>query len=273
MSLFRCPICGAPLRREEHSYVCPDRHSFDIAKEGYTHLLPVNRKHSKMPGDDKGMAAARRAFLDKGYYAPLRNALCELAVSLTGPAPRVLDTGCGEGYYTAGVFDALREAGKMPQMAGIDISKFILRLAAKREQAIEFAVASSYHLPVADNSMDMILNCFSPLALEEFRRVLVPGGHFLYVVPSERHLWQMKEVLYDRPYPNEVKETPYEGFRYVTIRHVEDTIRLDNRQDIHALFQMTPYYWKTPKAGAERLARLDTLDTAIAFDIHVFERL
>ena len=101
----------------------------------------------------------------------------------------------------------------------------------------------------------------------------MPGGHFLYVVPSEKHLWQMKEVLYDHPYPNEVKETPYDGFRYVTIRHVEETIHLENQQDIHALFQMTPYYWKTPKSGVERLAQLTTLDTTISFDIHVFERL
>ena len=273
MSLFCCPICGAPLLREDSVYICPSRHSYDIAKEGHTHLLPANRKHSKMPGDDKGMASARRAFLDKGYYTPLRNALRELAVSLTGDTPRVLDTGCGEGYYTAGVWHALLEAGKMPQMAGIDISKFILRLAARREKSVEFAVASSYHLPVADSSIDLILNCFSPLALEEFRRVLVSGGHFLYVVPSEKHLWELKEVLYDHPYPNEVKETPYEGFRYMTIRHVEETIHLENQQDIHALFQMTPYYWKTPRAGAERLARLETLDTTISFDIHVFERL
>ena len=273
MSLFCCPICGEPLQREETVYRCPGRHNFDIAKEGYTHLLPANRKHSKMPGDDKGMAAARRAFLDKGYYAPLLGALCELALFLAGPEPRVLDTGCGEGYYTSGVFHALLEAGKTPRMAGIDISKFILRLAAKRAKEIEFAVASSYHLPVADGSVDLILNCFSPLALEEFRRVLVPGGHFLYVVPSEKHLWQMKEVLYDHPYPNEVKETPYDGFRYVTIRHVEETIHLETRQDIHALFQMTPYYWKTPREGAERLSRLETLDTVISFDIHVFERL
>ena len=273
MSLFCCPICGAPLRRTEHTYRCPAGHSYDIAREGYTHLLPANRKHSKMPGDDKGMAHARRAFLDKGYYRPLRDALCELSAAMTGDRPRVLDSGCGEGYYTAGIHDALVGAGKAPEMAGIDISKSILRLAAKRPQPIEYAVASSYHLPVADDSIELLINCFSPLALEEFCRVLVPGGHFLYVVPSAQHLWEMKEVLYDHPYPNEVKETPYEGFRYLTIRHVEAVIRLQTQEDIHALFQMTPYYWKTPQAGAQRLARLETLDTTISFDIHVFERL
>ena len=110
-------------------------HSFDIAREGYTHLLPANRKHSKAPGDDKAMAAARSAFLGKGYYAPLRDAICELGVSLTGDRPAVLDSGCGEGYYTAGLYQALLDAGKSPVMAGIDISKFILRLCGEARKA------------------------------------------------------------------------------------------------------------------------------------------
>ena len=272
MSLFLCPICGAPLTRGETAYTCPAGHNYDLAKEGYTHLLPANRKNSLAPGDDKSMATARRDFLSRGYYAPLRDTLCNLAVSLTGNTPAVLDTGCGEGYYTSGIYQALCAAGKTPAMAGTDISKFILRLAAKREMGVEFAVASSYHLPVADCSIHLLINCFSPLALEEFQRVLRPGGHFLYVVPGEKHLWEMKQLLYEKPYPNEAQETPYEGFRYVDIRHVETAITLENQADIHALFQMTPYYWKTPKAGADRLAALDSLTTTIAFDVHVFER-
>ena len=83
----------------------------------------------------------------------------------------------------------------------------------------------------------------------------------------------MKEVLYDRPYPNEEKETPYEGFSYEAIVPVEETITLQSQADIHALFQMTPYYWKTPKEGSERLATLEQLTTRIAFRIHVFRKL
>ena len=272
MSLFRCPVCGGPLVREDRAYRCPKGHSYDIAKEGYTYLLPPNQKHSAAPGDDKGMAAARREFLSKGYYTPLLNTLCSEISARTGDTPALLDTGCGEGYYTAGVYRALLEAGKSPRMAGTDISKSILRLAAKREKGIEFAVASSYHLPVADGAVDVLLNCFSPLALEEFRRVLRPGGVFLYVVPAADHLWELKQVLYERPYPNEEKETPYEGFTYEAIVPVDGRITLVSQADIHALFQMTPYYWKTPKAGAERLAALDVLDCRIAFRIHIFRR-
>ena len=271
-SLFRCPLCGAPLTREEHAYRCPARHSFDVSREGYTHLLPANRKHSAAPGDDKVMSAARRDFLSKGYYRPLLDELCRLAVTMTGGAPAVLDAGCGEGYYTAGIHEALLNAGKAPRTAGIDISKFILRAAAKRTRDVEFAVASSYHLPIADGSIDLLVNCFSPLALEEFRRVLRPGGAFLYVVPAADHLWEMKEVLYDAPYRNEEKLTPYEGFRYETVAAVDDTITLTCPADIQNLFRMTPYSWKTPKEGVARLEVLDTLTTRIAFRIHVFRR-
>ena len=266
-SLFRCPVCGAPLDRGDRAYRCPAGHSYDIAREGYTYLLPPNQKHSAAPGDDRDKAAARRDFLSKGYYDLLLNTLCCQILSLSGESPVIWDVGCGEGFYTSGIFRTLAAAGKSPRMAGIDISKSILRLAAKREKQVEFAVASCYHLPFADETADLLLDCFSPLALEEFRRVLRPGGHFLYVVPGPDHLWELKQVLYDRPYPNEEKETPYEGFAYQSIVPVEGTITLPCQADIRALFQMTPYYYRTRPADKERLANLDTLQTDIDFII------
>lgn len=272
MSLFRCPLCAAPLEREAGVCRCPNRHSFDVAKEGYVHLLPPNQKHSALPGDDRDVVLARREFLSKGYYQPLLNTLCSRILAFSGETPALLDAGCGEGYYTAGVYQALRAAGKRPRMAGTDISKFALRTAARRERGVEFAVASSYRLPLPDGSVDGVLNCFSPLALEEFRRVLKPGGRFLYVVPGPKHLWELKEVLYDRPYPNEERETPYEGFAYREIVPVEGTLRLDRREDLQNLFRMTPYFWKTPRAGAERLAALDRLEVRISFRVHVFQK-
>jgi 23S rRNA (guanine745-N1)-methyltransferase len=272
MSLFICPICGLALDSSGKAYRCPNGHSFDIASEGYTYLLQVNKKHSLSPGDDKAMASARRAFLDKGYYCRLRDLLCELAAKYCDAAPALLDAGCGEGYYSAGVFKALKAAGKTPRMAGIDISKFILKAAAKRMPDIEFAVASSYSLPLADSSVDLLLDCFSPLAINEFRRVLRPGGIFIYVVPAARHLWELKQILYEKPYPNEEKETPYEGFEYEEIVRSDTRITLDCREDIENLFRMTPYYWKTPKEGAERLLSLERLSICAEFCIHVFRR-
>ena len=274
MSLFRCPICAAPLSREEGRYLCPNRHSFDLAAAGYTHLLPPNKMHSRLPGDDGDMVAARSDFLSRGYYAPLREELCRRLIALTGenPSPALLDSGCGEGYYTQGIWDALVRAGKTPRLAGIDISKLALRRAAKKVKEGEFAVASVYHLPLADRCLDAVVDVFAPLSAEEFGRVLKPGGHFLYVVPAPRHLWQMKQVLYETPYENKEQRVEYPGFSYVDIVPVRYTVTLPCQADIHALFQMTPYCWRTPRAGREALAALEQLETEVAFDIHIFQR-
>ena len=270
MSLFLCPICAAPLTRCGRAYTCPGGHSYDIAKEGYVHLLPANKMHSKAPGDDKDMAAARSRFLSADHYAHLRDLLCQLTARYAPDSPAVLDAGCGEGYYTAGVYQALASAGKAPAMAGVDLSKPSLRWAAKREKNVEFAVASVYHLPVADRSVDLVINCFSPLALEEFKRVLKPGGVFLYVVPAAEHLWELKEVLYDKPYPNGSEEIPYEGFEYLGVERTERVIHLEGSGPIMDLFGMTPYAWKTPREGVARLAQREKLDVQAAFCVHVF---
>lgn len=270
MSLFCCPICSAPLTRGERTYTCPNGHSYDLSREGYVHLLPPNRMHSKAPGDDKSMVAARNRFLSAGYYAPLRHALEQLALRYTGEEVTLVDSGCGEGYYTAGIVHKLHCAGRTVHAAGVDISKFALRWAAKRDNSIEFAVGSAYHLPVATHCADLLINCFSPLATEEFCRLLKPGGHFFYVVPAPDHLWELKEVLYDRPYQNPDETISYEGFDALEIVPVETLIHIQNKEDLTALFQMTPYCWNTPKAGIARLESLSELEIRAGFRIHVF---
>lgn len=273
MSLFLCPICRRSLMREETRYRCENGHSYDIASAGYVHLLPANQKHSLVPGDDKQMAAARNRFLNGAWYQPLREAIARIALEVMPSQGTFFDSGCGEGYYTTGVRAALEGADKAPAVYGIDISKYSLRWAAKRDKSIEFAVASAYHLPIPDNSVDVLLNCFSPLAVDEFRRVIRPGGCFLYVVPAPRHLWELKQVLYDVPYENKEQRIPYKGFEYIRVDRVENRILLPDNQTIQDLFGMTPYLWKTPKQGIERLRQLERLEVQIAFDLHLFRRI
>lgn len=273
MSLFLCPICGQQLQREKGRYVCPLQHSYDIASAGYVHLLPANKKHSLIPGDDKQMAAARNRFLSGGWYLPLRDAIAAAATERMPERGIFFDSGCGEGYYTAGVQQELKAAGKQAEVCGIDISKFSLRWAAKREHSIEFAVASAYHLPIPDKSVDFLLNCFSPLALSEFQRVIKPGGYFLYVVPAPKHLWELKQVAYDTPYENKEQAIQYDGFEYIRIQRVERRIKLPDAQTIQDLFGMTPYLWKTPKEGIARLNSLTALEVQTSFDLHLFRRI
>lgn len=270
-SLFCCPVCGEALTREETGYTCGAGHRFDLAREGYVNLLPANRRHSKAPGDDAQMVQARSRFLDGGWYEPLRDALCRLLAAYTAPGTRLLDVGCGEGYYTAVLGRLVTERGGA--VAGLDISKPAVKRAARRFPGGEFAVASVYHLPLADGAVDAVTDCFSPLAAEEFCRVLKPGGVFLYVVPGPRHLWEMKEILYDKPYENPEKRECYSGFVYHEVAPVEYRFTLTDPQDILALFHMTPYAWKTPKEGVSRLLERENLCVSAQFHIHVLERL
>ena len=272
MSLFICPICGGKLERSDKSFTCPLDHSYDIASEGYVHLLPANRKHSKLPGDDKNMVRARSRFLCGGYYEPLRKALIALVLGLSSENPSILDSGCGEGYYAEGIYDALKNASKSPDVVGIDISKEAVKLAAKRVKSAEFAVASAYSLPLDNESLDFVLNCFSPLCNSEFRRVLKVGGHFIYVVPAPRHLWELKCAIYDTPYENERLIAKYEGFELIKTVAVEEKISITDRHTISDLFTMTPYFWKTPQEGASRLLSLVRLETEISFDVYVYQK-
>ncbi len=269
-SLFCCPVCGGGLERQERRYVCSSGHSFDRAKEGYVNLLPANFQHSKAPGDGKDMAAARTRFLDGGWYGPLRDELCQLIEDAAPDAPALLDAGCGEGWYTQALAQTVERRGG--RTAGLDLSKPAVKKAARRCPEAEIAVGTLYHLPLTGESVDVLINCFSPLAAKEFRRVLKPGGRFLYVVPGPRHLWELKQVLYDRPYENEEKREEYSGFRYLDVAAVETHFTLPKPQAIQDLFCMTPYYWKTPKAGAQRLERLEQLEVTAQFRVHVMEK-
>ena len=269
-SVFCCPVCGAALTRKDRSLCCTAGHSFDLAKEGYVNLLPANYRHSASPGDDREMVTARTRFLDGGWYAPLREKLCALAEQVSGPAPVLLDAGCGEGYYTAALDETVQRLGG--RTAGVDLSKSAARKAAKRCPSAEIAVSSVYRLPVPAASVDLLINCFSPLATEEFARVLKPGGYFLYVVPGAKHLWELKSILYDEPYENEEKREAYPGFHLMEVEPVEMSFTLRDAESIQALFHMTPYTWKTPKHGAERLAERNELTVTAQFRIHEYRR-
>ena len=96
-----CPLCGDPLSQRDRALSCPSRHSFDIAREGYVNLLPANRKRSRDPGDNREMIEARRRVHAADVYRPLAERLASLVSETAGGDARVLDLGCGEGYYAA----------------------------------------------------------------------------------------------------------------------------------------------------------------------------
>ena len=147
-----------------------------------------------------------------------------------------------------------------------------IRLAAKLLPEAAFAVGGSFSAPVRDGWADVLLNIFSPFAEQEFCRVLRSGGVLLYAVPTARHLYGLKEVLYDEPYENAEQQTEYSGFTLIGERTVTDTITVEGDQ-IRNLFAMTPYFWKTPHVGALRLAAKQSLTTEIGFRFLAYRRV
>lgn len=272
-----CPVCGATLRADAAGTLrCAARHSFDRAKEGYWHLLPVQEMRSKTPGDSREMVAARRAFLAAGWYGVFSAALGKLTAQYGAPAGpgqplHVLDAGCGEGWYDRQLVSALSAAGRPVQLAGLDIAKPAVRLAAKALPEARYAVASSFHMPVQPGWADVLLNIFSPFAREAFLQALRPGGRLIYAVPGPRHLYGLKQALYAEPYENPFLQVTYPGFRAVGEADAADTITVPGEQ-LENLFAMTPYYWRTPADGAARLRERAFLTTEIAFRFLVLER-
>ena len=147
-----------------------------------------------------------------------------------------------------------------------------MRAAAGKYKGCQFAVASAFAVPAADASADCLTNVFAPIVPEECKRVVKPGGVMILAVPGPRHLYGLKEILYDAPYENEYRETEYPGFVFVRRETVAETLILDNGEQIQNLFAMTPYYWKTPESGSRRLAQTEHLETEIRFDFLIYRR-
>lgn len=269
MSNFCCPVCGEPLSENTAGLVCSAGHAFDRAKTGYVNLLAPRAGGNH--GDDRLMVRARRDFLETDSYSHLADTVSDLCVQYAVPGVRLLDAGCGECWYTSRVRQALEHAGLSPKVFGVDISRDALIYGGKRDRTLELAVASVYSLPVADHGCDMVLSVFSPLAPDEFLRVLTPGGIFVQAYPLENHLWELKSAVYDNPYRNEVKEDVLPGFTLIDRRETRRVIHLDSSAVIQNLFMMTPYYYKTSREDQEKLQKLSQLDVSTEFAVCVWK--
>ena len=270
MSVFLCPHCRQPLTETEQGLVCPAGHAFDRARSGYVNLLPP--RGGGHHGDDRLMVRARRDFLDGGYYAPLADALSETVLRYAQPGVRLFDAGCGEGYYTSRIREALEAADRRPRAFGADISKDALAAAGKRDRALELAVASVYDLPLPDRCCDILLSVFSPLCLPEFRRILDEGGIWVQAYPLEEHLWELKAAVYDEPYRNHPAPDAQEGFELLSRQELRYTMELPDPVTVRNLFMMTPYYYKTSRQDQEKLDRLTSLKTQAAFAVCAYRR-
>lgn len=266
MAVLICPVCKKTLLKSDISMKCENGHCFDISRKGTVNLLLSGKARH---GDDKRMVDARKSFLDKGYYSPLRDRLTALAVKYAENGCTILDCGCGECYYTADISAALPGC----EIIGIDVSKEAVNRGASRHAGICLAVASVFDIPLADHSCDIVFALFSPFSGSEYLRVLRPGGIYITAFPLENHLFELKQAVYDKPYRNTVSPLEVEGFTLIENSECRFKAELTSNADISALFEMTPYCYKTSAADRAKLDRLEKLTVSAEFGIAVYRSI
>jgi 23S rRNA (guanine745-N1)-methyltransferase len=264
------------LSLNNRSWSCEKGHVYDVAKEGYVNLLLAQHKNSKQPGDNKQMVNGRRAFLEQGFYQPLANAISKIFNRhLTSHNDQVefsfFDAGCGEGYYMEQVNRSCNQTDIQIEFSGLDISKFAVQKAAKKYPNHQFSVASTFQLPLENNSQDAILQIFAPSSELEIHRVLKSNGIWITVNPAANHLYEFKLALYDKPTEHKAEQDTPDGFTVTQRLNISFVIQLTEPQQRENLLMMTPYYWS---ATAEKKQKLvDNLQQFTTdFDIRVFSK-
>ena len=262
-----CPVCGKPLQRDGKTWRCGENHSFDIARQGYVNLLPVQQKHSLHPGDTREQVLSRRAFLESGAYGPIVRAVIEAARS-RGAGGEVLDVGCGEGYYGTRVARALGSS-----LTGLDISKEAVRCAAAQYKDAAWICGTASHLPVADHSAGVLMSMFALTIPEEFHRVLAPDGIFIQVLAAQDHLMGLKSIIYPEILLKDKDSVPeLPGFALDESRQLSFAFTAEGEQ-IQNLLSMTPHFWRISAEGAARLAQVRSLEDRASVVVNVYRPL
>lgn len=269
--MLTCPICHTTLILQGKTYTCQNRHSYDVAKDGYVNLHIVQHKNSHTAGDTPESVQARRRFLAGGFYQPLRDKISSIINELSPNT--VLDIGCGEGYYTSSLAQNDR------QVIGLDIAKAAIIAAAKAHKTspngnISWVVGTGAVLPVADGSVDICTSFFSPLPKAQMLKALRTDGLLLVATPAANHLYTMRERLFEtvnlhNPAKFIAELSP--EFTLMDEWQIDAPMILD-RQNLSDLIDMTPYTYKAKLERKTALKACERFETVASFCVYLFKK-
>ena len=310
MSLFICPLCHSPLTPAADTWRCDGSlhpkqtsHPFDVARQGYVNLLPVQQKKSKAPGDSQVSIEARQRFLNHGHYAALQTLISQTMTELLSREKSVdgqgtnavnwLDIGCGEGYYTQAMaqigsdrIDALIAAdiSKPAVVELAKVSKAVSRLWSQQSKrstdkttAIYPLVTSAAHLPLRPQSVTGISSIFSPILPEAFAEVLTDGGYLIIAKPDIGHLATMRDALFDSVREHDSDKFLQEladRFTLLDTHRVSTELTL-SADDLADLMTMTPYAYRARSEKRQSLlasVEKEAFRTEAKFVIYVLQK-
>jgi 23S rRNA (guanine745-N1)-methyltransferase len=260
--------CGLPLESGGRTLRCANDHSFDRSRSGYANLLQPQDRRSDRPGDRREAVLARRRLLEQGYAGALFEALVSATASL-GPAPRVLDVGCGEGSHLGRLASRLEIEG-----SGVDISAAAIDLAARRFPDVTWVVANADRwLPYPDASFDLIASITARRNAPEFARVLSEGGRLFIAIPAADDLAELRLAVQGGSGERSRVETVTEEMRGHFEVASREGIRERRALEREALVDLLHATYRGLRRGdRERVAALDRLDVTFAWDVMVFQR-
>lgn len=192
VALLACPICGQAFRSQQSGrssgLICVNRHSFDVARQGYVSLLAAP---ARFHGDDAAMLDARARVHASGAFDGLLDAV---ARSVTARPARIIEIGSGTGTY---LLRALAAAGVGSLGVGLDASKVAARaLARVGDPAIASVVGDAWgRWPILDGALTDVICAFAPRNFAEAARVLLTGGALHVLTPTSAHLRELVEPL------------------------------------------------------------------------------
>ncbi|WP_410670943.1 putative RNA methyltransferase [Amycolatopsis sp. cmx-4-68] len=265
---LRCSVCGAPIGAADRTLRCGNRHSFDLARQGYVNLL-----HARIPAgtaDTAPMVAARADFLASGAYEPLADELARVCAEADG---LVIDAGAGTGYYLAHVLDAAPGAFGL----ALDVSAVALRRAAKAHPRLGAAVWNLWEpWPLGDEVASVMLNVFAPRNGPEFHRVLRPGGLLTVAAPAPDHLHELGDLVLavDERKEERLDGTLGEYFARTGRTEVRRTTELTPQQ-VRQAVEMGPTAHHLDRGGRrERLAAVsEPQPVTVSFTVSTYRRL
>ena len=173
------------------------------------------REHAAHPGAESGDLEAVRAL-------PTTRVVLRWA----GSDRRVLDLGCHDGDLSA----LLRDQGN--DVTGVDLPRMV-DVARRRHGLDAMAHDLNQPLPFEAASFDLVVavSVLDDIAddlgfLRECRRVLVPGGELIVVVPNEVSLYRRIQTLLGRSSREWAAPTGYHSLNRYTLRGIRTLLKV-----------------------------------------------